>query len=202
MRKENVTKESSEEKETQLQKSVEVCGRQAKMSLSAERLVDIRNQHRLSQEGFALELGFSTDAIRDVEQMKHFLSINVALKIHDLFGYSLDYIYGLSDVPETKEKKFFCDVRKIFKVDKEMLQVRIAAPIREYLQSQSSLDTRLQSKTIKKEEYLTLLNSLEDKLPTDCQSGYAVYCGEINLEEMKLKLKIGRKGQKEFDIVC
>lgn len=201
MRKKDTEKETEEEKlDVQFLANWDVA---TNRHLFGVRVAKIRHEHGLNQEKFAEKLRVSRDTVRDVEQGKRLLSIEFALQIHKHFGYSLDYIYGLSDVPETEEKKFFYDIREVFRIEEEILKIRIDAPIYKYLQEKGDLDARKKAKAFKLGQYQVLLAKTEDAVPQNHKSGCAMYCGDIPCENMKPKLCLGQNGKSnEIDIVC
>ena len=66
------------------------------MGIANERFKAIRESLGLTQEAFAESIGISAANVRKLEHGDS-LPIAHALKIHEKFGQSLDYIYGLTD---------------------------------------------------------------------------------------------------------
>lgn len=165
----------------------------------ADRLVEIRKREKQSQMEFANSTGISEETIKNVEQGKQPLSINSALCIHHKYGYSLDYIYGLSDKAKKDEDKFFADTREMFKIEDDRLQIRIKATLYQYLKDRSSLSCRLRDKALTRREHQTLLSETAKKF--SFQKSDTMYYGEIETSKLKLKLKVNLKGNiDEIDI--
>ena len=75
-----------------------------------------RKSKMLKQRELAEELGIETGSLIDIEKGKAKLKFEYALKISYLYNVSIDYIYGLTDLPreEMREAKF---TKKILKID-------------------------------------------------------------------------------------
>lgn len=64
----------------------------------AQRLKELLKSKNLSQIQFANETGLSKDTVSKLLRRKIVLSIQNALQISEVFGVSLDYLYGKIDV--------------------------------------------------------------------------------------------------------
>lgn len=75
------------------------------VGIQNERIADIRKQSRLTQKEFADKIGKSADLIAKMESGKTPASIETAIRVSEVFGVSLDYIYGrtqeIKDEPST-----------------------------------------------------------------------------------------------------
>lgn len=61
-----------------------------------EHFMAVRERARLSQEQFAEKLGVSKNTISRIERGETALSADMALKVHDTFFVSTDYLLGLT----------------------------------------------------------------------------------------------------------
>lgn len=66
------------------------------MSIENERFKSIRLTSGMTQQEFAEKIQTSVNNVRKLESGDS-LPLPHAIKIHELFGYSLDYIYGLTN---------------------------------------------------------------------------------------------------------
>ena len=92
------------------------------ISLEAPNLKKIRetmyiknNSEKLTQHKLAEELGIKENSLVKIEKCTEKLKFEHALKISYLYNVSLDYIYGLTDLPreEMREAKFTKNLLKI-----------------------------------------------------------------------------------------
>lgn len=67
-------------------------------NLFAKRLKILRLSHRLTQEQIANYLGTSRQAIANYERGKRECGIDSLILLADLFGVSVDYLIGHSDI--------------------------------------------------------------------------------------------------------
>lgn len=62
------------------------------------RIRELREEKNITQVRLSIELGVSQETISAYEMNKHYPSIKALLKLKDIFGVSIDYIMGLSDI--------------------------------------------------------------------------------------------------------
>lgn len=64
------------------------------------RIRELRQKKNLSQLQLSMELEVTQETISAYEHNKHLPSVTSLMKMAQLFGVSMDYIMGLSDVPQ------------------------------------------------------------------------------------------------------
>lgn len=89
-----------------------------------ERLREIRKQKGLTQEKLIEKLGIDTKTLSKIENGEGTLKGEAALKLYLEYGYSLDWIYGVTDVQDEKSP-FLVDARDLIHFDNEVVRVTI-----------------------------------------------------------------------------
>ena len=84
------------------------------MGVENERFKAIRESLSMTQEQFAEKLNLSAASVRKIENAGANLGVNHARKIHELFGYSLDYIYGLIDSTNDEASTMLLYLKELF----------------------------------------------------------------------------------------
>lgn len=69
-----------------------------------ERLRELRLKRGLTQEALAKRLGFVKSTISQWESGNRVPSEDVLRQIAEIFGVSVDYLIGYSDIPDTAER--------------------------------------------------------------------------------------------------
>ena len=69
------------------------------MSISSERLRQLRNERNVSQVALAKEVGVSSRVYQDYEYGKREAQMTTLIRMADFFGVSLDYLTGRTDTP-------------------------------------------------------------------------------------------------------
>ena len=72
------------------------------------RIKELRENKGMTQVRLSIELAVSQETVSAYEKGKHYPSVEVLLKLSDIFDASIDYILGLSDVkklPPTSDFK-------------------------------------------------------------------------------------------------
>lgn len=120
------------------------------MSIENERFKAVREALSMTQQKFAEELAISPAAVRKIENGSTNLGINHAMKIHEKFGYSLDYLYGLTDSTNDAASTMLLYLRKLFRYECNAKSnfchtVEIAQPIIDFLNSLAKADELLAS---------------------------------------------------------
>ncbi|WP_312502930.1 hypothetical protein [Lacrimispora sp.] len=115
---ENFIKEIEEAcKEIPIRKSE--CDRKRDHSERLRKIMKLENISSI--ESFAAELGVDPKTLgkSTSRNPKQFLNINFALEILERYNhsYSLDWIYGLSDVMENKDRGFIKDIREMMRIE-------------------------------------------------------------------------------------
>lgn len=64
------------------------------------RIRELRQKKNLSQLQLSIELEVTQETISAYEHSKHLPSVTALMKMSQLFGVSMDYIMGISDVPQ------------------------------------------------------------------------------------------------------
>ena len=64
------------------------------------RIRELRQKKNLSQLQLSIELEVTQETISAYEHNKHLPSVAALMKLAQLFGVSMDYIMGISDVPQ------------------------------------------------------------------------------------------------------
>lgn len=86
------------------------------MSIENERFKSIREALSLTQETFAEQLNISTASVRKLEKDGN-LGVSHAIRIHELYGYSLDYIYGLTDNTHDAASDMLLYLKELFDIE-------------------------------------------------------------------------------------
>lgn len=94
----------------------EICG---------ERIRDIRKKEDLTQERLAEKLGIDVTTLRKVENSESLLSASAAMRLYEEFGYSLDWIYGMSEIAKTTDDKYLVDIRNVVRVIDKNVHITI-----------------------------------------------------------------------------
>ena len=84
------------------------------MGVENERFKAIRESLSMTQEQFAEKFNLSVASVRKIENAGANLGVNHARKIHELFGYSLDYIYGLIDSTNDEASTMLLYLKELF----------------------------------------------------------------------------------------
>lgn len=119
------------------------------MGIANERLKEIRTNLGMTQEIFSEKINISTANLRKMEGGSS-VGIAHALKIHEVFGYSLDYIYGLTDSTNDDASTMLLYLRKLFHYEYNAKSnfchtIEIAQPIIDFLNSLAKADELLAS---------------------------------------------------------
>ena len=64
------------------------------------RIRELRQKKNLSQLQLSIELEVTQETISAYDHSKHLPSVTALMKMSQLFGVSMDYIMGISDVPQ------------------------------------------------------------------------------------------------------
>lgn len=73
--------------------------------LFGERLLKIRKQHKETQTDLGKVLGLAKGRISDLEKGKNTTPVENIVKICEHYNISSDYLLGLSDEPEPKDRQ-------------------------------------------------------------------------------------------------
>ena len=153
-----------------------------------ERIIKIREWEGLTQETLAEELNTTPQTISLAERGAQMLSPEHARKITQKYGYSLDWIYGISKTPKTENRKYYVDIREIISIKDNAVHVKLPSDLYEYLRDLGNLQKRRIDKQLTRKEVSILHDELDRDLHshgTDC-----FYWAETDIEKMKLKLKL------------
>ena len=153
-----------------------------------ERISKIREWEGLTQETLAEELDTTPQTISLAERGVQMLSPEHARKITQKYSYTLDWIYGVSEIPKTENRKYYVDIREILSINDNTVQVKLPSDLYEYLRDLGNLQKRKTDKHLTSKEASILLDKLDRDLHahgTDC-----FYWAETDIEKMKLKLKL------------
>lgn len=86
------------------------------MGIANDRLKAIRESLGMTQETFAGEIGASVANVRKLEHGDN-LPLSHALQINQKFGYSLDYIYGLTDNTHDAASDMLLYLNELFNIE-------------------------------------------------------------------------------------
>lgn len=110
---------------------------------NGERIREIRKREQKTQEQLVELLGIDTKTLSRVENGDAYLDADAAIKLYLEFGYSLDWIYGISEtVKASDELLFHVDIRDIMKIDNGNLKIHIKSyllDLLEYIEKCSSV---------------------------------------------------------------
>lgn len=90
-----------------------------------EKIRFIRKQEGLSQEKLAELLEIDIKTLSRVENGDFFLAGDAAIKLYLELGYSMDWIYGTSQVPKDDDKIYHVDIRDIFQIENGHVNITI-----------------------------------------------------------------------------
>lgn len=86
--------------------------------IHSERILKIMQLENISTiNDFCTDFKVSSKTFSAAKNGESFLPLKCALKIEKELGCSLDWLYGLSDIMEDKDKAFFIDMRKCLKIE-------------------------------------------------------------------------------------
>lgn len=69
------------------------------MSVFSERLLMLRNQEKLTQQGISKKLEISPRAYQYYEAGEREPQLSVLIRMADFYGVSIDYLAGRTDAP-------------------------------------------------------------------------------------------------------
>ena len=84
------------------------------LGVETKRFILIRTSFSLSQEEFADKLGISAAVVRKIERGAQNVTLDIAKRLHEVYGISLDYIYGLADDPTDSATTVLMYFRNLF----------------------------------------------------------------------------------------
>lgn len=106
--------------------------------LFGERLTQIRKKKKLSQSEVGKILGIDGDAYGRYERNEVKPSIEMATKIADVLGVSLDYLVGKTDLElDNAMLSRIQEVTKLSEKDKEHIFITLDAMIRDFKNKQA-----------------------------------------------------------------
>ena len=71
----------------------------------SNRIRELREGRRMSQVRLSIELEVSQETVSAYESGKHYPSYAMLVKLSDLFGVSIDYLMGRSDIGLTSDEQ-------------------------------------------------------------------------------------------------
>lgn len=90
-----------------------------------EKIRSIRKQEGLTQEKLAELLEIDTKTLSRIENGDSILSSDAAIRLYLEFGYSPDWIYGISQIPKDDDKLYLVDIRDILQIENEHVNIKI-----------------------------------------------------------------------------
>ena len=90
-----------------------------------ERSRSIRKQEGMTQERLAELLETDSKTLSRIENGDSILSGDAAIRLYLERGYSPDWIYGISQIPKDDDKLYFVDIRDIFQIGNECVNIKI-----------------------------------------------------------------------------
>lgn len=148
------------------------------MNIENERVKHIRtNILNMTVEQFAESIGVSNGTISNINQGKN-VSIDVALKISKKHGFSLDYIYGLSEDEKDTAGTMLIYLTKLFeyRVDPECSRyphiLYIMKPVCDFLDGYYQANKLFEDGKIPESAYIPWI----DKLKMDFNSAFKEDC--------------------------
>lgn len=157
-----------------------------------DRLLEIMSNEGLTQGKLAEQLEIDPQTISAATGGKTLLSIKNARKIYELYGYSLDWIYCISDVPKEEDRKYFVDIRKVIEIGESSVKVNLTPSLYNYLKELGSIMCLKANGSISNNDYAALIEELDKrKLIRSNEKGTGSYRAEIDLENFKFNIKIG-----------
>ena len=84
--------------------------------ITKERLKKLRNIKGITQQDFSEMIGMSVEMVGKMERGANSLSIQTALKIKDVFGVSLDWLYGTTEDIDDEASTILLALNKCFKI--------------------------------------------------------------------------------------
>lgn len=90
-----------------------------------ERIRLISKQERVTQEKLAELLEIDVKTLRRIENGEASLSGDAAIRLYLEFGYSPDWIYGISQIPKDDDKLYLVDIRDILQIENEHVNIKI-----------------------------------------------------------------------------
>lgn len=134
-------------------------------------LKKIREELGKTQEQLGKDLGVDCRTIRAYESENDNnckkLPIEKALKISNMFGYSLDYIYCQKSKEQIYQNKFKCDIRKLFFSDENNLYFKLPLKYWDLFNGIMKLSKSGKTEMNIKEDTIKLFSDYEDFDETD-----------------------------------
>lgn len=93
--------------------------------IHGERIRGIRRKEKLTQEKLAEILEIDVTTLRKAEDSKSPLPADAAMRLYEEFGYSLDWIYGMSEIIKTQEGRYLVDIRDVVRFRDENIHITI-----------------------------------------------------------------------------
>lgn len=157
-----------------------------------DRLLEIMSNEGLTQGKLAEQLEIDPQTISAATGGKQLLSIKNARKIYELYGYSLDWIYCISDVPKEEDRKHFVDIRKVIEISESSVKINIRPSLYKYLKKLGEIRCMKANGSISNNDYAALIEELDKReLIRSDEKGTGSYRAEINLTDFRLSIKIG-----------
>jgi len=98
-----------------------------------DRIREIRKRENLSQEKLAEMAEIDVSTLRKAENGDTLLPSAAAIKLYLELGYSLEWIYGISEVAKSCDDVFFVDIRDIVQIKDGKVDISIKSKYYEFL---------------------------------------------------------------------
>lgn len=99
--------------------------KEVRKELLGNRVREIRKTLGLTQEKFSEKLGVDPKTITRIENGEGVLSGEAALILYLEHGYSLDWIYGISETKKVEDQIYQVDIRDLIQLEGETVHISI-----------------------------------------------------------------------------
>ncbi len=158
-------------------------------SRHGERLREIRKQQGLTQAIMAEKVGIDIKTLSTAENGGRPLSDEAAIKLCLEYGYSLDWIYGITDVQD-EGSPYLVDVRDLIRVDNGVVHIKLKKYIYDLLKNLSD-----ETVTMSLQELAEVGDSFFKGIAAQRRrfvyfnNDSEYYCANIPIEEFSIKSK-------------
>ena len=106
------------------------------------RIKELREEKRITQLRLSIKLEVSQETISAYEMGKHYPSVKSLLKLRDIFGVSIDYILGLTDIknPLNETYSFSADTLNFLNIYEQLDNIgkeKVKSYVEGYIDSNS-----------------------------------------------------------------
>lgn len=151
------------------------------------RIREIRLRENLSQEKLAELLDVEDRTLRYIENGEAFLDGKAAIILYVEFGYSLNWIYGISEIDKDDDIKYYVDMRDMVKIKDGQVDISIKKCLYDML---ANIEKSNSIKELELDEnFIPLCREIgkQKRLFLYSHSKREYYCASISAEQFEVK---------------